>query len=117
MSWILGSTTIPEPKQLTRNFVEKSTYHEMVNGSSKKDVTSRKEQFKLIYTRLSQDTIASILAEFALKQALVFSAESGELLIAARSVHVDIPGREYNTKGSEFREDIVVILTDADSQI
>lgn len=117
MSWILGSTTIPEPKTLSRRYVEKSTYHEMVNGSSKKDVTSRKEQFELGYTKLSQATVASILAEYALKQSLSFSAESGELSIAARDVQIDVTGRDYNTKGSEFREDIVIILTDVDSQI
>lgn len=115
MSWQLGNTTIPEPKGLQRRHVEKSTYHDMVNGTSKKDVTARKESFTLEYTRLPQDTVAQILAEYATLGALLFSAESGELQIAERLVHVDIAGRDYNTKGSEFREDIRLILTDVNS--
>lgn len=117
MSWVLGSTTLPEPRGFSRDFVEKSTYHDMINGTSKKDVTSRKEQFTLTFTRLTQEDVASILAEYALKESLVFSAEDGDLSIAARRVHIDIKGRDYRTKGSEFREDVVLILTDVDSSM
>lgn len=117
MSWILGSTTLPNPKGLKRRTLEKSTYHDMINGTSKKDITSRKEQFTLLYTRIDQATVASILAEYGQKQSLAFSADDGDLTIAEREVHVDISGRDYNTKGSEFREDLEVVLTDVDSTI
>jgi hypothetical protein len=88
----------------------------MINGTSKKDVSSRKEQFLIGYTRLPQSTVAAILAEYTVRDSLPFSAEDGELSIAQREVHLDITGRDYNTKGSEFREDITIVLTDVDSQ-
>lgn len=112
MAWTLGSTTLPDPRGFRRRFVEKSTYHEMINGTSKKDISSRKERFELYFTRITQATVASILAEFELKQALSFSVTDGDLSIAATNVHVDITGRDYNTKGSEFREDVTIVLTE-----
>jgi hypothetical protein len=112
MSWTLGSTTLPDPRGFKRKFVEKSTYHEMINGTSKKDISNRKERFEMYFTRLSQAVVASILAEFSLKQALSFSVDDGDLMIAATDVHVDISGRDYNTKGSEYREDVTVVLTE-----
>lgn len=112
MSWTLGSTTLPDPRGFSRRPIEKSTYHEMINGTSKKDISSRKEQFVLVFTRISQDTVASILAEYQLMQSLAFSADDGSLSISETQVHVDIGTRQYNTKGSEFREDFELILTE-----
>ncbi len=112
MAWILGSTTLPDPRGFRRRFAEKSTYHEMINGTSKKDISNRKERFELLFTRLSQATVAGILAEYELKKALSFSVTDGSLSIAATNVHVDVSGRDYNTKGSEFREDITLVLTE-----
>lgn len=112
MAWTLGSTTLPNPRGFRRRFVEKSVYHEMINGTSKKDISNRKERFELMFTRISQATVASILAEYELKQALSFAVTDGDLSIAATDVHLDISGRDYNTKGSEFREDITLVLTE-----
>lgn len=114
MSWILGSTTLPDPRGFKRRHIEKSTYHEMINGASKRDISSRKEQFVLAFTRITQETVASILAEYQLFQSLPFSVEDGELSIAETQVHVDVNGRDYNTKGSEFREDFELILTEVE---
>jgi hypothetical protein len=116
MAWTLGSTTLPEPKSFQRKFVDKSVFHEMVNGSSKRDLTSSKEQFMLTFTKLTQAIVASVLAAKSAHQSLLFEVTDGDLSIASRSVHVDIPDRNYNTKGSEFREDIQLILTDVESQ-
>ena len=112
MAWILGSTTLPSPQGFGRNTLEQSTMHEAINGTSKKDISSRKEEFTLIFTRLTQAVVANILAEFELKQSLLFSVDDGDLVIAETNVHVKIPQREYNTKGSEYREDITLILTE-----
>lgn len=112
MGWILGTTTLPRPRGFKRRVAEKSTYHEMINGASKKDITNRKEIFTLTYTRLSQATVASILAEYALMQALPFEVSDGDLSIASTEVHIDVSGRDYNTKGSEYREDITLQLTE-----
>lgn len=117
MSWTLGSTTLPDPKTFSRQYVEKATFHEMVNGTSKRDITSRKEKFFLGYTRLTQAIVASVLAEYAQKQSLMFSVTDGDLSIAEREVHVLVSGREYQTKGSEFRENFQLILEDVNSSL
>lgn len=114
MAYVLGSTTLPNPKKMQRRILEQSTFHEAINGASKKDISSRKEQFILQFTRLSQATVASILAEFNLFQSLDFSISDGELEVTATPVHVDIPGRDYNTKGSEYREDVEIVLTEVE---
>ena len=114
MTWILGSTTLPDPRGFSRKPIEKSTYHDMINGTSKRDISSRKEQFVLAFTRLSQASVASVLAEYGLLETLLFSVDDGDLQISETRVHVDISGRNYNTKGSEFREDIELILTEVE---
>lgn len=112
--WVLGSTTLPDPRGFSRRPIEKSVYHDMINGTSKRDISSRKEQFVLSFTRLTQETVASVLAEYGVMETLAFSVEDGDLSIAETQVHVDISGRAYNTKGSEFREDIELVLTEVE---
>jgi len=113
-TWTLGSITLPNPEGFTRRVAEKATYHEMINGTSKKDISSRKEIYTLQYGRLSQADIAQILAQFNLFQTLSFSVTDGDMEIAATEVHVDIQQRDYNTPGSEFREDVTIILTEVE---
>jgi hypothetical protein len=114
MSWVLGSTTLPNPRGFSRKPIEKSTYHDMINGSSKRDISNRKEQFVLSFTRLTQASVALILAEYQLFETLLFTVDDGDLQIAETRVHIDINGRQYNTKGSEFREDIEMVLTEVE---
>lgn len=113
-TWTLGSITLPDPNGFERRVVERSTYHEMVNGTSKKDISARKEMFILQFQRIEQATIASILGQFNLFQTLAFSATDGDLTISETEVHVDISGRNYSTPGSEFREDVTIILTEVE---
>lgn len=117
MSYVLGGVTLPTPKGLARRVAEKSTYHDMINGTSKKDITARKEIFTLTFTRLSQTDASTIKALFAQKQTLLFSVSDGSLSISERYVHMDISAVGYNTKGSEYREDIVVQLTDVNETL
>lgn len=115
MSWLLNSIEFPaDPRGFSRRPIEKSTYHDMINGTSKKDISSRKEQFTVAFTRLTQAQVAQVLSIYELKQTVPFEVEDGELSIAATQVHVDINGRNYNTKGSEFREDFELILTEVE---
>lgn len=112
MTWILGTLTLPDPKGFARRHIEKETMHEAINGRSVRDISSRKEQFVLSYTRLSQGTISGILAQYNLAEALPFSVNETNLQIAETQVHVHISDRGYNTKGAEFREDVNIILTE-----
>lgn len=114
MAWTLGSTTLPNPKGFTRRFIEKSIFHDAINGRTTRDITNRKEQFHLTFTKLKQSTVASVLSEFERKQVLAFTASDGDLSIASTNVHVEVAGRDYNTKGSEFREDFTLILTEVE---
>ncbi len=117
MSWILTPTggsavTLPNPQGFSRKFLEKSVMNETVNGTSRKDTTNRKEQFVLRFNRISQATVAQILAIYEAKVTAVFSVTDGSLSISSTECHVDCSGRNYNTKGSEFREDFDLVLTE-----
>lgn len=114
MSYILGSTTLPDPQGLQRRYIEKSVYHDAINGRTTRDITGRKEQFILRYARLAQSVVASILSEYERRLALSFSASDGDLNINATDVHVEVQDRSYNTKGSEYREDFVIVLTEVE---
>lgn len=117
MSWTLtpsGSTaiTLPNPQGYSRKELEKAVYHEMINGASKKDISNRKAQFVLNYFRRTQAEIASIMALYNQGVTAIFEVSDGELSIGPTEVHIDIDNRNYNTKGSEFREDFNLILTE-----
>ena len=113
-TWTLGDITLPNPQGYSVRTLEKSVMHESINGRTTKDITSRKNQYFLSFNRKAQSTVAQILGQFNLKQTLTFSVDDGSLQISSVEVHVDIPRRNYNTKGSEFREDFEIILTEVE---
>jgi hypothetical protein len=110
--YILGDLTLPRPKALRRETIEKAVYHETLNGTLKKDVQNRKERFILEFRFLTQDQVNQILAEYNLETSRNFQSTETNLVIAATPVHIEIEGREYNTPGNEYREDITLILTE-----
>lgn len=114
MAWTLGSQTLPNPHGFGRRFIEKSTFHDAINGRTTRDITSRKEQFHLSFKRKQQATVAQVLAQFELKSELAFAVSDGDLQIASTQVHVEVAGRDYNTKGSEYREDFTIVLTEVE---
>lgn len=114
MAWTLGSTTLPNPQAFGRRFIEKSVFHETISGRTTRDITSRKEQFHITFKRIPQATVAQILSEFEQMQVLAFAVTDGSLAIASTNVHVEVAGRDYNTKGSEFREDFTLVLTEVE---
>lgn len=118
MAWTLNDTTLPNPNRISHKYVTKSTYHEMINGASKRDVSNIKDQWALTFTAKDQDTAIEMKALFlALETAgvttYVFQGSQGSLVIPARDVHLDITSVEYNLPGGEFREDFTMLLTDA----
>lgn len=112
--WTLNGVTLPNPQGFGRRYRELSTYHEAINERTTRDISARKEVFILSYEKKKQSTVANILSQFNLKQSLTFAAEDGDLSIAETEVHVEIGNRQYSTKGSEFREDFQVILTEVE---
>lgn len=114
MSWTLGSTTLPSPQAFARDYVERSVEHEAINGRSTREITSRKEKYVLTYQRISQTQVANILAEHAEKESLDFTVDDGDLQIATTEVHVYVRGRQYNTKGQSYREDLEIVLIEVE---
>lgn len=115
MAWYLGGVELPAPKSFSRDNILKDTMHEMINGTSKRDITSKKEKFSLSFSKLTQDEAADVKALYESRSSLLFSVDEGMLSIAERYVHVDIMGTDYPSRGSLFLEDFTLILTDVDS--
>lgn len=112
MSWILGSITLPRPVKFERRTIETGVEHITLDGTTKKDISNRKEQFILTFQYLTQAEVSNILGEYNLQAVRDFSVSDGSLTITTTSVHIDLKSREYPASGSEFREDLELILTE-----
>lgn len=112
MSYILGSTTLPNPIAFIRRPVETSSVVTSINGITKKDITNRKEQFVLVFEMLTQTEVGEIIAEYNDLTVKNFEVDETNLTISATPVHIEISDREYNTKGNEYREDLTLTLTE-----
>ena len=112
MSYILDGLTLPRPVGFTRKQVETGITHNLLDGTTKRDVTNRKEQYILEFQRLTQAEVTSIVAKYNLQTTLNFSVTETNLTISSTECHVDISDRQYNTGGNEYREDIVLVLTE-----
>ena len=112
MSYILGAQTLPRPSAFFREYIESAAMILTLNNRSKKDLVGRKERFVLEFKMLTQLEVATILSEFDLNVTRNFSITETNLTLAATKVHIEITRREYNTKGNEYREDLVLTLTE-----
>lgn len=110
MSWTLGGLTLPKPKAYTRTPYEISRDHLTIDGSTKKDFVRQKWIYSIKLTYLTQSEVAQILAKYTAQTTQSFSVSDGDLTIGAVDVWVEISDRQYITKGSEYREDITLIL-------
>lgn len=110
MAYIIGALTLPRPKAFARDTIEKSVTHELLDGTTKRDVQNRKEKYTLEFRYLTQAQVGQILAEYNLETARNFQVTETNLTIASTPVLIDIRRREYNTPGNEYREDITLIL-------
>lgn len=110
--WTLGGVTLPNPNGFNQKFKKSEVWHETINGRTTRDISSRKMVYELLYTKITQAIVAQILSLYEQRESLAFSATDGELSISETQVHVDVSDRDYNTKGSEFREDFVITLTE-----
>lgn len=112
MAYTLGSITLPNPQNFQREYIETAAFILTLNNTTKKDLVGRKERYILEFTMLTQAEIASMLSEFELNTTRNFSVSESNLTIASTPVHIELERREYNTPGNEYREDIVLILTE-----
>ena len=112
MAYTLGDITLPSPVNFKRETLEVSAQNLLLDGTTKKNIVSRKERYVLEFTFLTQAQVNSILSEYNLKAVRDFAVSETNLTINSTPVHIDIPSREYNTKGEDYREDLVLILTE-----
>lgn len=112
MSFILGDTTLPEPVEFRREYIELSAENETLKGETKRKVENRKERFTLEFKGLAQSQVSEIIAEYNLRMIRDFSVSEDNLSITSTPVHIDIASRDYNNKTSDYREDITLYLTE-----
>lgn len=112
MSFILGSVSLPRPKAFRREYVEQGATVRTLDNTTKKDYSGRKEKFTLEFKMLTQTQIGQIVTEFELNIPRNFSVSETNLTISATPVLIEIISREYNTPGIEYREDLVLELTE-----
>jgi len=110
MSYHLGDLTLPDPKAFNREQIETSAYITTINGTTKKDITNRKERYTIELANLTQTQVGQILGEWAYRTTRSFYVDEANLTIPATMVHIDIMSRNYNTKGGEYREDMTLLL-------
>jgi hypothetical protein len=112
MAYILNGTTLPNPKEFNRRQIEMSQVIQLLDGTTKKDITNRKEQFVLEFRYLTQAQVGIIIGIYNLLDTVNFQVTETNLTIAPTAVHVEIGDRQYNAGGDEYREDITLILTE-----
>jgi hypothetical protein len=112
MSYTLGSITLPNPASFLRQQIEIGGTIITIDGTTKKDIVTRKEKYVLEYKMLTQTQVASILGELNDMATKDFTVDETNLAISATPVHVEISDRQYNTGGGEYREDITLVLTE-----
>lgn len=107
MSLILNGITLKQPSQVGRMVSEVGKEHTTLDGVSKRDIVRQKEIFTFTFSMLTQLQVAEIIAIYNLKTSvsLVFS----ELSINT-TVWVRIQSRTYPARGTDYREDMVLVL-------
>jgi len=113
MSYQLGSITLPRPIRFEKIPVEISVKHTTLDGSLKKDIFGRKYKYILYFQHLTQSEVTDILNEYNLQEIRTFSVSDGNLTISPTDVHIEISRREHNVPGSDYREDLILVLEEA----
>lgn len=112
MSYTLGDTTLPTPVNFSRKYIETGSKVTTLDGTTSQDIMNRKEEYVLEFKNLTQAEVGNILSEYNLQTTRNFAVSETNLTISSTPVHIDITGREYNAKGNEYREDLVMVLTE-----
>lgn len=111
MAYLLDSTTLPNPKEFRREFIEVSGENLSLTGRTTKDIRNRKERFYLTYRFLTTSEVSTILSIFNQEAVVNFEVTETNLTIAATPVHIELTQRDY-IKGGDYRADINIVLTE-----
>lgn len=112
MAYILGNSTLPKPVGFARETIEVATQNLLLSGETRKKTITRKERFVLEFRRITQAEADNIFSEYDLMAARDFSVNEDNLSISSTPVLVDIPSREYTTKGVNYLENLILVLTE-----
>lgn len=114
MSYKLDSTTLKSPSGFSRRQIETGVSNLTINGKVKRSVENRREEFYLEYKYLTQTEVSTILSIWNKEEIVSFEVNETNLSIGPTNVHVFIDERNYNTRGNEYREDLVLRLVEAE---
>lgn len=109
MAYLLGSSTLPNPTEFSREFIEEGAENISLTGRSTKDIRNRKERFVLVWRYLTITEIDGILTEYNVETTKNFSVTETNLTIASTPCHIELSKREY-VKGGEYRADLTMVL-------
>jgi hypothetical protein len=112
MSWTLGSITLPAPQGFERRQIEVQTEVQTLSGSTRRDTTTKKEQYVLYFEKLTQTEVTQILTEYNKNLAVAFAVSETNLTIQTTQVLISLKTRQYLTPGDEYREDFELTLTE-----
>ena len=111
MSWQLGDITLPSPQGFNKEPIFIFQDVNTLDGSTRRDVVRRKYKFTLIFRKLTQTEVSSILSEYNKNVSIRFIVSESYQSIDTM-VLMTISRREYNMPGEEYREDFNIILTE-----
>lgn len=112
MAWKLNNETLPRPQGFERATLETSSTIRTAGGKTIKQVTNRKMQYTLQYEYLTQTERTQLYDLLELDTAIDFEVTEGNLTIATTSVIMDISNEQFPAKGTSFRENLNIILTE-----
>lgn len=110
--WQLNGQTIPHPQRYTPIPVENSVILTTLNNRAVKQSRGFKTVHRLEFDALTRSEFDVFNTIYLNGEAVLFEATDGELSISSRSVFVSIVSRSFPYKGSAFRENIIIELTE-----
>lgn len=111
-NYILNGTNIPRPKHFFRRHKYMKTDSIYLDGTTKRDITSRKEVYVLTWENLSKSHVDLLNSIVELNTSVTFQINETNLVISSTNVLTAILEKEYNTKGSDYLSKYVLELTE-----
>lgn len=114
MAYILDGQTLKRPNKMDVRTEEVSKSHLTLNGEVKKDIVGFRKVFTLSFQGLTQSQLNTIKTIYDKKEPVSFSVSDGDLTISETRVWVKIQSEVYQTLGSDYRADVVLVLEEVE---
>jgi len=112
MAFILGSTTLPNPKSVKRSYIETEKTNLTINNKTTRRIVNRKERFEFVFRNLTPAQLNSILSEYELQMPRSLEITETNLPIGPTDVLIDLVSRDYPKTGKQYRINTKIILTE-----